>query len=625
MTLDSPISRLFTSTAASLLALLLCLAFGSLAFASAAEPVLDSAIHIEEPIERRSGLDLIYEPEFTPFDRSIIGRAPNDPKPELSSLDNNGPDARNLGPGKTVCYVIDKKTLLDGERSERDITGDESTDGNNEGNQNSRRAEAKTVYISANTCNGPAAGTKDGKPLKMPQLTLYVSTTNKTQCPDATNFDEKNSALKEIPFVEGAVMYTLNATDTVYLSIAAPNLTRKEEAVWKYEVAISFDEYYHSYVPNNGSVELLWLDSDSKSALLVSRVLSSNSTETQTIMKRPPPYEIYIGNSNLKTIDGLRHSACGLKNSADIWASNDKTGQRYNQVTMGMTLRGPGPEQLPKQQFLLEGLNSSTNYTGILVKMPTKSNKRQSTNGRTIGGGGIVFQSTDFETSSGTNCMVVTDLTFCNETQYAVPGNNKKYNNTMLAKEYDDYARTMYANFEKVLAQVACEAPPESAYSLARTCDDCREAYKRWLCTVSIPRCEDVMGGSNISIIRNAFHPFPNGTKLSADFLKGQTIKPANNASRNAFIDQTIKPGPYREMLPCEDLCYDVVQSCPAQIGFSCPQPGFQSFDVSYGQRGTGVTCNYPGEARTKISAAGVLSPSVLLLSAVPLMVWLGL
>lgn len=350
---------------------------------------------------------MIYEPEFAPFDRSIIGRAPTDPKIELSSLDNNGPDARNLEPGKTTCYVIDKKTLVDGQRSERDITGDESTDGNSEGHQNSRRADTRTVYISANTCNAPAAGTKDGKPLKMPQLSLYVSTTNKTQCVDATNFDEKNSALKEIPFVEGAVMYTLNASDSVYLSIAAPNLTRKEEAVWKYEVAISFDEYYHSYVPNNGSAELLWMDSDSRSALLVSKVLTSNSSDTQTIMKKRPPYEIYIGNSNLKTVDGLRHSACGLKNSADIWASSDKTGQRYNQVTMGMTLRGPGSEQLPKQQFLLEGLNSSTNYTGILVQMPTKSNKRQSNNGRTAGGGGIVFEATDFQTMGGMSSVLV--------------------------------------------------------------------------------------------------------------------------------------------------------------------------------------------------------------------------
>lgn len=405
MTLDSPISRLFASMTASLLALLICLAFGSLAFASAADPILDSAIQIEQPIERAGALDLIYEPEFAPFDRSIIGRAPADPKLELASLDNNGPDARNLEPGKTTCYVIDKKTLFGDGKDKRDTAGDESTDGDDEGHQNLRRAETKTVYISANTCNAPAPGTKDGKPLEMPQLSLYVSTTNKTQCLDATNFNDKNSALKKIPFVEGAVMYTLNATDTVYLSIAAPNLTRKEEAIWKYEVAISFDEHYHSYVPNNGSAQLWWMDSDSKSALLVSRNLTMNSADTQRIMKRPPPYEIYIGNRNLKTVDGLRRSACGLKNSAEIWASSDKTGQHYNQVTMGMTVRGPG--QLPKQQFLLEGLNASTNYTGILVQMPTKSNKRQSSNGRTIGGGGIVFQSTDFETSSGMSSILV--------------------------------------------------------------------------------------------------------------------------------------------------------------------------------------------------------------------------
>lgn len=213
---------------------------------------------------------------------------------------------------------------------------------------------------------------------------------------------------------------------------------------------------------------------------------------------------------------------------------------------------------------------------------------------------------------------MVTDLEFCDEIQYAVPGNGEKYNNTALAKVYDDFAREVYSNFEKNLAQISCEAPPDSLYSLARSCDDCRRAYKRWLCTVSIPRCEDFMNGSNYSIMRNAFQAYPNGTKLPDAQRKELIEKPYYNASRNSFIDETIKPGPYREILPCEDICYDVVQSCPAAMGFGCPQPGFPSFNVSYGQRvkdSTAVTCNYPGESRTKISRAVIVLPSVLLLN----------
>lgn len=220
----------------------------------------------------------------------------------------------------------------------------------------------------------------------------------------------------------------------------------------------------------------------------------------------------------------------------------------------------------------------------------------------------------------------MTDLEFCNETQYAVPGNDK-YNNTELAKIYDNYAKSMYANFEKVLMQIPCQAPSESRYSLAKNCTDCQTAYKRWLCTVAIPRCEDYKSNSTTSIFRNVNQAFPNGTFLpQADRARlGQT--PAYNASRNAWIDQTIKPGPYKEMLPCEDVCYEVVQSCPAAMSFSCPQPNNPSFNYSYGQRNKipgEVTCNYPGETRTQTSLAAAILPSALMLGVLPLMMWLG-
>ncbi|KAJ3522286.1 hypothetical protein NM208_g12924 [Fusarium decemcellulare] len=622
MTLDSPISRLLPSMNASILALAVFLLFGSPTLANAAELPIDSIFQVEQPLERTDGLDLIYEPNFAPFDRSIIGRA----TPDLPSLVSNGPDSREIKPGDTICYEVKKKTIFGDGNKARDAPSDEGTDSDSEGHQNSRRAKSKTVYISANTCDTPSARGKDGKSTDVPQLVLYVSTSQKKKCLDLTKSDKSNEQLERVPFEEGAVMHSINATDSIYLTIAAPNIT-KYNGTWNYQIAVSLDEYYHTYVSDNTTTPLLWMDSDSTSALLVTQNLTSDSSETQTIMKKSPPYGIFVGDETLHSIAGLRHSACGLIRKAQIWSNSERTGRNDRLVTTGMTTRGPG--QLPKQQFLLSGLNSSTSYSGILVKMTTSKSKRQNNSGFTVGGGGVVYRAANFSTSAGTNCKVVTDLEFCNETQYAVPGNDKKFNNTELAKLYDDYAKKMYANFEKVIAQIPCEAPPESRYSLARGCDDCREAYKRWLCTVTIPRCEDVMGGNNKSVIRNAFQAFPNGTKLPESWRKDLILKPFNNASRNAWIDDKVKPGPYKEILPCEDICYDVVQSCPAAIGFNCPQPGFASFDVSYGRRSEhgsdGVTCNYPGEARTKISAAGVVLPSALLLSIVPLMVWLGL
>lgn len=72
----------------------------------------------------------------------------------------------------------------------------------------------------------------------------------------------------------------------------------------------------------------------------------------------------------------------------------------------------------------------------------------------------------------------------------------------------------------------------------------------------------------------------------------------ASNSSRNpAVIDEMIRPGPYKEVLPCEDLCYSLVQSCPAALGFGCPYPG-RGLEADYGARSedtSNLTCSYLG------------------------------
>ena len=72
----------------------------------------------------------------------------------------------------------------------------------------------------------------------------------------------------------------------------------------------------------------------------------------------------------------------------------------------------------------------------------------------------------------------------------------------------------------------------------------------------------------------------------------------ASNSSRNLMIDQLIEPGPYNEVLPCEDLCYSLLQSCPSSFGFGCPYRG-RGLEAGYGTRNTSdsstITCNYPG------------------------------
>jgi calcium channel MID1 len=231
-------------------------------------------------------------------------------------------------------------------------------------------------------------------------------------------------------------------------------------------------------------------------------------------------------------------------------------------------------------------------------------------------------------TCSDDSCQVLFDLDFCDTVAYAVPSNTKfKYNDTALAEIYDNQARQYFDNFNKALAQIACDTIPEAQYSLARTCDDCARDYKSWLCMVLMPRCEDWTANDSSLVPRNIQTPFANGSV--PDMIPGFNNSAAFSQSRNPLIDKEIKPGPYKELLPCEDMCFEIVKSCPAKMGFSCPS-GAQR-DSMYGRRDANrdnLTCNFPG-AVVKLNAqggAGVLGVQirgvVVIVALVAAMLW---
>lgn len=208
-------------------------------------------------------------------------------------------------------------------------------------------------------------------------------------------------------------------------------------------------------------------------------------------------------------------------------------------------------------------------------------------------------------------------LSFCDQVAYAVPSNPKTFSNmSALASFYDNYTQSAYVNFNKSLQQIPCDTTSSAQFSLARTCDDCAAAYKSWLCSVTIPRCTDFSTSDSLWWLqkRNMIQQFPNGT-----FLPDSEIALANttaylSASRNPNIDAVVQPGPYKEILPCQETCYNLVQSCPAAFSFGCPRPGDRSFNFSYGimpdpskfpQQTNQITCNYPGATRDTVSSRG--------------------
>lgn len=199
---------------------------------------------------------------------------------------------------------------------------------------------------------------------------------------------------------------------------------------------------------------------------------------------------------------------------------------------------------------------------------------------------------------------------------YAVPSNPRTFPNiTDLAKLYDDHALALYKNFSYSLQQIACDTTSSAQYSLVRSCADCDHAYKQWLCAVAVPRCHDF--SSNLPFLqpRNIAQEFINKTRLDPERHEANSssmVAMYASRSRNGIIDTSIRPGPYKEVLPCRDLCYNLVQSCPAALGFACPSEDM-GLNRSYGIKDPSgdITCSFLGAAYYQNDGMTLRAPGI--------------
>lgn len=517
----------------------------------------------------------------------------------VSALSNNAPQNQNLLPGQTENWVFTMEQIQgphgeqgSGFPSDVDVTRNMTTNGPFSRALRTRQSSTP-VWITINTCLQPVSNTSlEDTP---PQLQLFYSTSSDIQKPGAT---EAGPAGTQVDVLGGYAMIQLNATSDVYIGVTAPNIT-SFTGPWNYEIAASNDAPFHSW---SNATDLLFVDGDNHAALLVTPDFidaPKNSTVFEAWMSMKAPYGMFAHSQKDKSILGLSRSYCGLFNNAKI--SANIVGVSGNNVGT-MTSRGLGGN--PKEQFYIQALNTSSSYWGFLAMSGNSTHKGAGV----IGGGGSVWTNMSFNTKASDNCALMYNLSFCSEVAYAVPANPAKYSPltglSNLSQVYDSYASQMYQNFNYSLQQIPCNTTATAQYSLARNCDDCARAYKQWLCAVTIPRCEDWTNDAPYLSPRNMAQNFPNGSApswVSNPDTNQQVLLTAvqSNSSRNShIIDDIIQPGPYKEVLPCIDLCYDLVQSCPAALGFGCPQGKYQN--LSYGVRDPNpgiLSCSYPGAA----------------------------
>jgi calcium channel MID1 len=582
-----------------------CLVFLYLSLTS---PRFAYAVEVDSRIPSDHNHPIIFETAFDD-DVPVEGRERGiQLKPRQAStpeLLNNVPQNLNIVPGTNQTWMISKSTI-DGPLSDPEVglPGETKVERFDSHSELRKRQNSRTLYITLNTCLQPTSPDPRAIP---PQLQMYLSTSSDNTNP-GPNATENQSTLK----VEGGyAIATINVDDDVYVGIAAPT-DSSFNGPWNYEIAASIDAPFHSV--NENSPNLFFVDGDNHAALLITNDTTEAGTNTtiyQDWMNLRPPYGVFAHSENDQSILGVRYSYCGLKNAADIFANLEGV---QNQNVAGMTNRGLGGQ--PKEQFYITALNKSSTYFGFLAMEGNST----ASGVNVTGGGGKVWVNMNFTTKSENNCALMYNLTFCSEVAYAVPSNPEIYPPTTglpkLAALYDQNAADLYQNFNYSLQQIPCNTTATAQYSLARTCDDCARAYKQWLCAVTIPRCEDYDNDSPWLKARNTAQPFPNGTMINPGTPFDQALlnAVATNSSRNPIIDQQIKPGPYKEVLPCDDLCYDLMQSCPAVLGFGCPYPG-RGLEDSYGFRSNDsglIKCSYLGAAYYLSGAEGLSGPSAL-------------
>ena len=523
-----------------------------------------------------------YEAEFIGADRGIIGRA----EPSKKKLVNNTPGNDTLKYGETRYWTFSKAQLSSkssrasaapfslAERDENELVY--TLDVLENGPIQPRQEKPRTLYITLNMCSQPQP--KDANPTgRIAPLQLYISTDPQNDEPGQMH----NDYAVPVEYGFGAQNLSVGSSN-VYFAVTAPSKNSQFDGSFTYELTASLDEPYTSFVGD--STGLVLVDSDANAALF-----STNGTVETT------RYSIFVHPQNDVALWGLSGSYCALKKQARF-IGNLGDESKGDVETRVMELRG-----LPlKQQFYKSDLNSSTAYYAILAADGhiNSKGKRDGVAGR----GGKVWKEVNFTTTDTDNCAVIYDLSFCTDVAYAVPVTPGNQTSLADLKElYDNDAFNKYQNFIKSLQQVACNTTSSAMYSLARNCTDCEKDYKTWLCAVTIPRCLDFSSERTYSVPRAVSTKYFNGSTPSAPELalyKNNMNDLYVNSSRNPMIDDKIKPGPYKEFLPCIDLCYEVVRSCPATLGFACPLDG-HGLNYTYGINKTDTkdaTCNYPGE-----------------------------
>ncbi|KAF9352163.1 Mg(2+) transporter, partial [Mortierella sp. AD094] len=385
------------------------------------------------------------------------------------------------------------------------------------------------VFISVSTCSAPQTSTGDAC-----SLVMYVSTSASYPLPGPG----QGPSVQMITGQGGLIQFTAYTDKDIFFSLQATpqGNCAGNNGGWAVEVGASSQGFVQDYQSSQG---LILDDTDDTNASF----LTHNFTAV-------PTFKVYLINSTaLPTY--LSRSLCAIETLQPIPLT--KTNMVVTQTnrtsnldgSMGRLILPPEPtfEQYgQRRQVLIQSLTPGSTYTAFFV-----------TDVLNQAGAEVMYAMTPFKTKRDDNCMLITDLPFCHEVAYAVPvtPGTTAASYQEVRTDYDNFASNLMDNFNKVLSQFDCSQP---GYSLIRNCTDCTRAYRRWLCSVSIPRCtdlDDVNDPQNIGYIGPASADLSQNPYL-IDRTQGPVVVQRDTNSSRGAINQlsqlpSLNPGNYSE------------------------------------------------------------------------------
>ncbi|CDR48297.1 RHTO0S17e00650g1_1 [Rhodotorula toruloides] len=440
------------------------------------------------------------------------------------------------------------------------------------------------IYISLSLCSIPSSLAQNTSFLLPPVLDtlLYVSSTPNIQ-PHPSNAStpddvfNRGESLATSKLEYGYANVTLEVNEGgggIYVAVFAPDLSRVLDpdspvnGQWQFELDVSSGTADPPYVAR-GRAGLRTEDTDLSSVLLSTAKWTGNQA---------PSYQAIVAPTNSLSL-ALSRSKCFVRSMA---GQSVATASNTNTST---TTRG-WPAGGTRTQFLVDGLDRGANYTAWLVE-----------NGTMADGGGAnqtrVWDPVFFATKSTDSCRLVYDIDVCPSVAYSVPA-PASLDTPSLISFFNSSISAFLANFTRTMTTFPCGSDEMGRYSVVSTCQDCINAYRDYICAMTMPRCTDAPSNATLndttlaagdslpsyaipaqyetSLIRT--DPFASRTPLFGPSNLSTTFPTLFNSTyrptRSNLLAQS--PFPYTETPPCLDICYLVEARCPPFLGWTCPK-----------------------------------------------------